>query len=156
MSTYSLLLCCWKRVFVMTSAFSWQNSISLCPASFLIPRPNLPVTPGVSWLVQYFSFLSSFPSHIQIPNISKGLYQMWDSCSKEVIATVGAQPLFGVRDIQDVTVHAHCHLHPMILKQPSSFLIFAPFPDFVVCVLVSILASIFELDPFSGNNIGSS
>ena len=31
----------------MTSAFSWQNSISLCPASFRIPRPNLPVTPGV-------------------------------------------------------------------------------------------------------------
>ena len=24
--------------------------ISLCPASFRIPRPNLPVTPGVSWL----------------------------------------------------------------------------------------------------------
>ena len=24
----------------MTSAFSWQNSISLCPASFYIPRPN--------------------------------------------------------------------------------------------------------------------
>ena len=40
----------WKRVFAMTSAFSWQNSISLCPASFCIPRPNLPVTPGVSWL----------------------------------------------------------------------------------------------------------
>ena len=32
----------------MTSAFSWQNSISLCPASFRIPSPNLPVTPGVS------------------------------------------------------------------------------------------------------------
>ena len=29
---------------------SWQNSISLCPASFRIPSPNLPVTPGVSWL----------------------------------------------------------------------------------------------------------
>ena len=27
-----------------------QNSISLCPASFCIPRPNLTVTPGVSWL----------------------------------------------------------------------------------------------------------
>ena len=25
-------------------------SISLCPASFHIPRPNLPVTPGFSWL----------------------------------------------------------------------------------------------------------
>ena len=47
---YSLLLCCWKRVFSITSAFSWQNSISLCPASFCTPRPNLPVTPGVSWL----------------------------------------------------------------------------------------------------------
>ena len=34
----------------VTSVFSWQNSISLCPASFHIPRPNLPVTPGVSWL----------------------------------------------------------------------------------------------------------
>ena len=32
----------------MTSAFSWQSSISLCPASFRIPRPNLPGTPGVS------------------------------------------------------------------------------------------------------------
>ena len=41
-------LCCWKRVFAMTSVFSWQNSISLCPTSFRIPRPNLPVTPGVS------------------------------------------------------------------------------------------------------------
>ena len=28
----------------MTSAFSWQNSNSLCPASFHNPRPNLPVT----------------------------------------------------------------------------------------------------------------
>jgi len=34
----------------MTSAFSWQNSISLCPASFCTPRPNLPVTLGVSCL----------------------------------------------------------------------------------------------------------
>ena len=34
----------------MTSAFSRQNSISLCPASFCTPRPNLPVTPGIFWL----------------------------------------------------------------------------------------------------------
>ena len=33
----------------MTSAFSWQNSVSFCPTSFRTPRPNLPVTPGVSW-----------------------------------------------------------------------------------------------------------
>ena len=51
----SLLLCCWKRVFAMTSAFSWQNSISLCPTSFHIPRPNLAITPGVSWLPTFAS-----------------------------------------------------------------------------------------------------
>ena len=34
----------------MTSVFSWQNSVSLWPASFCTPRPKLPVTPGISWL----------------------------------------------------------------------------------------------------------
>ena len=46
-----------ERVFAMTIAFSWQNSISLCPASFCTPRPNLPVTPGVSW-IPTFAFQS--------------------------------------------------------------------------------------------------
>ena len=32
----------------ITSVFSLQNSVSLCAASFCTPRPNLPVTPGVS------------------------------------------------------------------------------------------------------------
>ena len=45
-----VVLCYWKRVFSMTSAFSWQNSVILWPALFCIPRPNLPVTPGSSWL----------------------------------------------------------------------------------------------------------
>ena len=41
----------------MTSAFSWQNSVRLCPASFCSPKANLPVTtPGVSWL-------PTFPLH---------------------------------------------------------------------------------------------
>ena len=30
----------------MTSALSWQNCISLFPASFCTPRPNLPGAPG--------------------------------------------------------------------------------------------------------------
>ena len=55
----SHLLCCCKRVFAMTSDISWQNSISLCPASFCTPRPNLPVTPGVSWLPT-FAFQSPY------------------------------------------------------------------------------------------------
>ena len=28
------VLCYWKRVFAMTGVFCWQNSASLCPASF--------------------------------------------------------------------------------------------------------------------------
>ena len=38
----------------MTSVFSWQNSIGLCPASFCTPRPN---TPGIS-SVPTFAFQS--------------------------------------------------------------------------------------------------
>ena len=41
----------------MTRVFSQQNSVSLCPASFGIPRPNLPVTPDVSEL-STFAFQS--------------------------------------------------------------------------------------------------
>ena len=48
------LLCCWQREFAMTSVVSWQTSVSLCPASFCILRPNLPVTPGISWLPMFF------------------------------------------------------------------------------------------------------
>ena len=51
--------CCWKRVFAMTSVFSCQKSISLCPASFCTPRPNLPLSPGISWLPTF-----AFPSPI--------------------------------------------------------------------------------------------
>ena len=34
----------------MNNAFSWQNFVHFCPASFCTPRLNLPVTPGLSWL----------------------------------------------------------------------------------------------------------
>ena len=30
------------------SAFSWKNSVSLCPPLFCIPRPNLSLIPGIS------------------------------------------------------------------------------------------------------------
>ena len=46
----SHLLYSWKRVFAMTSIFSWQNSVSLCSASFWTPGPCLPIILGMSWL----------------------------------------------------------------------------------------------------------
>ena len=44
----------WSRVswpsLSMTNMFSWKNSVSLCPASFCSPSPNLPVVADISWL----------------------------------------------------------------------------------------------------------
>ena len=37
-------------VLLEEGVFSLQNSVSLCPASFCTPRPNLPVTPHISRL----------------------------------------------------------------------------------------------------------
>ena len=41
----------------MTSVFSWQELVSLCPHSFGTPRQNLPVTLGIS-LLPTFTFQS--------------------------------------------------------------------------------------------------
>ena len=67
------VLCCWKRLFAVISAFSWHNSISLFPASFRTPRPNLPVTPGVSWLPN-FLFQSPIMKRISFPLYMGSLY----------------------------------------------------------------------------------
>ena len=53
----------------MTSAFSWQNSINLCPASFCTPKPNLPVTPGVSRLPT-FAFQSPITKRTSFLGVS--------------------------------------------------------------------------------------
>ena len=47
------VLCCWKNLFAMTSVFSWQDSVRLCPASFCTPRSNFPVTSGNFWLTTF-------------------------------------------------------------------------------------------------------
>ena len=48
MSMCRVFSCVVGRGFVMTSAFSWQNS--LCPVIFCTLRLNMPIPPGVSWL----------------------------------------------------------------------------------------------------------
>ena len=53
----------------MTSAFFWQNSVSLCPASFCTPRPNLPVTLSVSWLPT-FAFQSPIMKRTSFVGVS--------------------------------------------------------------------------------------
>ena len=61
---YIIFFCVVARgCLAMNSAFSWQNSFSLCPASFHTPRPNLPGTPGVSF---FFFICSGFLSYIEM------------------------------------------------------------------------------------------
>ena len=59
----------------MSSAFSWQNSVSLCPASFCTPRSNLPVTPGISWLptIAFHSPPLWWKGHLLLALILEGL-----------------------------------------------------------------------------------
>ena len=54
----------------MTSAFSWQNSISLWLASFCTLRLNLPVTLGISWLPT-FAFQSLMMKRIFVTKKKK-------------------------------------------------------------------------------------
>ena len=53
----------------------WQNSVSLVPASFCIPRPNLSVLPGISWLPTFAfqSPMSLWKGHLLWVLVLEGL-----------------------------------------------------------------------------------
>ena len=70
-SCVSPLLCCWKRVLAVTSAFSCRNSVSLCPPSLCASRPNLPVSPGISWFPT-FAFQSCVLKRAFFFSVSSG------------------------------------------------------------------------------------
>ena len=56
MSLCRVFSCVVGRGCLLWRVFSWPNSVSLCSASFCIPRPNLPVTLHISWLPILVSF----------------------------------------------------------------------------------------------------
>ena len=89
----------------MTITLSWQNSVSLWPVSFCNSRPNLPVTPVISWL-STFAFQSPIMWRRQwhpTPVLLAGKSHRWRSL-------VGCSP-WG-REESDVTegLHSHCSL----------------------------------------------
>ena len=104
----------------MTSVFFLQNSISLCSASFCTPRPNLPVTPGVSWLPT-FPFQSPMMKRTPFWGVSsKRSYQ---NCSTYLASLVGAQTwitviLNGLPPIfqNNVKHHRHDHLSQLSIS----------------------------------------
>ena len=54
----------------------WKNSTSLCPAFFCTPRPNLPVTPGVSWLPTFAFQSPIMKRHLFRVLVLKGLIRL--------------------------------------------------------------------------------
>ena len=76
----------------MTSTFSWQNSVSLCTASFCTARANLPVTPGISRLPT-FAFQSRLMKKTSFCGVSFRSYRSSQNCSNSASSAllVGAQ-----------------------------------------------------------------
>ena len=50
MSMCTVISCIIGRVCLLWPVCSLGKTVSLCPASFCTPWPNLPITPGISWL----------------------------------------------------------------------------------------------------------
>ena len=114
----------------MTSAFSWQNSISLCPASFHIPKPNLPVTPGVSWLPPFAfqspimkrtCFFFFFFSSVQFSSVqfSRSVMSnaLWSHESQHTsLSITNSQSSLRLMSIESVMPSSH-----LILCHPISF-----------------------------------
>ena len=76
MSMCRVFSCVVGRGCLLWPVCSWQNSNSLGPAPFHIPRPNLPVTPGVSWLPT-FAFQSPVAKgHIILVLVLEGVVDL--------------------------------------------------------------------------------
>ena len=89
-SCVELFLMLLKRVFTMTSVFPCQYSVSLCPASFCTSRPNLPITPVVSWLPA-FALQSPMLERTSFFGVSsRRYYRSSQNCSASSTLVVGA------------------------------------------------------------------
>ena len=69
MSMCRIICCAVGRGCFLRPVRSLGKTVSLCPASFCTPRPNLPVTPGISWLPT-FAFQSPMMKRIYFLGVS--------------------------------------------------------------------------------------
>ena len=100
-------------MFAMTSVFSWQNSVSLCPALFCTLKPNLPITPGISWLPT-FAFQSPIMKRTSFLGVSSiRSYRSSQNCSTSASSAllVGAQTW-----ITDVDIDSDIDTDTLILR----------------------------------------
>ena len=98
-------------------AFSWQNSVTLCPASFCTPRPNLPVQFS---LVQLLSCLRLFATS-------------WTAARQASLSITNSQSLLKLMSIKLVMSSNH-----LILSSPSAsiFYIIRVFSNESVCCIM--------------------
>ena len=80
----------------MISVFCWQKPVSLCPASFCTPRPNLPVTPGISQFPT-FAFQSPMMKRTSFLSVSsRRSCRSSQNCSASLPLLVGIQTWIAV------------------------------------------------------------
>jgi len=95
---------------------SWQNSDSVCLASFCTSRPNLSVTPGIPWLPTF-----AFQSRMEIPDhrtcLLRNLY-----ADQEAIVRPGhgTNVQTGTKLGKEYIKAIYCHLSYVIYMQSSS------------------------------------
>ena len=113
----------------MTSAFSWQNSISLCPASFHIPRPNLPVTPGISSLPT-FAFQSPITKRTYFGVlVLEGLVGLHRTIQLQLLQHYWLGHRLGLHDIEKFALEMNRD-HSVIFEISSKYFILNPFVDY--------------------------
>ena len=86
----------------MTSAFSWQNSTSICPVSFCMQRPNLAVIPGIS-LLPTFAFQLPMMKWTSLFHIS---YRRSSRSSQNCLTSASSTLVFGAQT--QITVILNC------------------------------------------------
>ena len=113
------------------------KTISLCPASFCIPRPNLPVTPGVS-LLSPFDFQSPIMKRTFFGGVSSRRFcrsSQNHSTSASSVLLVGAQTCITVIlnglfwKQREIILQFFLRLHPSTAFQTVLLTVMAtPFP----------------------------
>ena len=117
----------------MTSVSSWQNSVSLRPASFRTPRPNLSVIPGITWL-STFPFQSPLMKRTSFFGVSSRRFFRTSPVSNSYVQTRSLQFFFfflfnwrlvTLQYCGSFAIHAHesamgVHVFPILTLPPTS------------------------------------
>ena len=135
----------------MTGAFSWENSISLCPASFCTPRPNLPVTPSISWLPT-FAFQSpimkrTFPFFFFLVLVLQDYVGLHRTVQLQLLQRYWSGIDLVYCDIEWFTLETNTD-HSVIFEIASKYCILGSFVEVWDCKICSYFLSIMNLDSF--------